>query len=100
MIVIHRLSLYGLLAINAILAVAVINLGAFAKKGPRYTAADGAVERQERLHADLLLNARIDDLYNLMAEQADPAAPQGPFKGHVTPGQVQQPDQPNHPDQT
>ena len=51
----------------AALIVAVINLGAFAKKGPRYTADDGARERQERVASDQALAARIDLLHNLLA---------------------------------
>lgn len=57
------------LIFNAILTVAVINLGAFAKKGPRYTADDGARERQERIAVDMALAARIDELHNLLAER-------------------------------
>ena len=65
----QRWGLAALLIINAVLIVAVINLGAFAKKGPRYTADDGARERQERVASDQALAARIDLLHNLLAEQ-------------------------------
>ncbi len=44
----------GLLILNVILTVATINMGAFAAKGPRYTADDGARERQERIVSDLV----------------------------------------------
>ncbi len=72
MINIHRITFWGLLALNLVLAVAVINLGAFAKKGPRYTAEDGAKERMERINTDLALAARIDVLHNLLAEKEAP----------------------------
>ncbi len=67
-----RWALAVLLTLNCVLFVAVINLGAFAKKGPRYTADDGARERQERITADLALSARIDLLHNLLAEREAP----------------------------
>jgi hypothetical protein len=67
-----RIGLAVLLALNLILAVAVINLGAFATKGPRYTATDGAQERQERIASDLALAARIDLLHNLLVEMGPP----------------------------
>ena len=68
----QRWGLAALLIINAVLIAAVINLGAFAKKGPRYTADDGARERQERIASDQALAARIDYLHNLMAERDAP----------------------------
>jgi len=40
-------SLALLILFNAVLTVAVVNLGAFASKGPRYTADDGRAERGE-----------------------------------------------------
>lgn len=49
----------------------LVHLAFFAAKGPRYTAEDGARERQERVAADLALAARIDVLHNLLAEKAD-----------------------------
>lgn len=64
-----RWALAVLLTINCVLFVAIINLGAFAKKGPRYTADDGARERAERIEADLALGARIDELHNLLVER-------------------------------
>ena len=64
-------SLALLILFNAVLTVAVVNLGAFASKGPRYTADDGRAERQERIAMDLALAARIDELHNLLIEQAD-----------------------------
>jgi hypothetical protein len=72
MINIHRITFWGLLAINVVLAVAVINLGAFAKKGPRYTAEDGMRDRMERINTDLALAARIDELHNILAEREAP----------------------------
>lgn len=64
-----RLALAVLLTLNCVLFVAIINLGAFASKGPRYTADDGARERHERIQADLALGARIDLLHNQLAER-------------------------------
>lgn len=65
-------SLALLILFNAVLTAAVVNLGAFASKGPRYTADDGRVERQERIAMDLALSARIDKLHNLLAERGEP----------------------------
>ena len=62
-------SLALLILFNVVLTVAVVNLGAFASKGPRYTADDGARERQERVASDQALAARIDLLHNLLAER-------------------------------
>ena len=70
---IPRAALYGLLFLNLILALAVINLYVFAGQGKRYTSADGAVERAERIEGDALereerraadreLSLRIDGL--------------------------------------
>jgi hypothetical protein len=67
----ERIGVAILLLLNVILTAAVINLGAFANKGPRYTANDGARERQERITSDLALAARIDELHNLLAEHAE-----------------------------
>jgi hypothetical protein len=64
-----RWALAVLLTLNCVLFVAIINLGAFASKGPRYTADDGARERHERIQADLALGARIDLLHNQLAER-------------------------------
>ena len=64
-----RWALAVLLTLNWVLFVAIINLGAFASKGPRYTADDGARERHERIQADLALGARIDLLHNQLAER-------------------------------
>jgi hypothetical protein len=60
-----------LIALNLILTAAVINLGAFASKGPRYTADDGARERQERITSDLALAARVNKIHNLLLEHAE-----------------------------
>lgn len=64
-----RWALAVLLTLNCVLFVAIINLWAFASKGPRYTADDGARERHERIQADLALGARIDLLHNQLAER-------------------------------
>ncbi len=67
-----RWALAVLLTLNCVLFVAIINLGAFASKGPRYTADDGARDRHERIQADLALGARIDELHNLLVEREAP----------------------------
>ena len=54
MIPISRAALYGLLMLNLILSLAVINLYFFANQGKRYTAADGAIEESRRIEADAL----------------------------------------------
>lgn len=59
---VHRWTFYGILIFNVILSVMVLNLTFFAKKGPRYTADDGAREQAERVQADQDLMARIDAL--------------------------------------
>lgn len=66
---VYRSTFYALLVFNAILTISVLNLTFFAKKGPRYTADDGAVERTERIAGDQALAAQIDELHNLLAEQ-------------------------------
>lgn len=66
-----RWALAVLLTLNCVLFVAVVNLGAFAKKGPRFTADDGARERAERIQADQALSARIDLLHNLLTERGE-----------------------------
>ena len=74
MIPIPRAALYGLLMLNLLLSLAVINLYFFANQGKRYTAADGAieesrriegdaVEREERRTADRDIHLRIDNLH-------------------------------------
>ena len=69
MFTVYRGVFYALLIFNVILTISVLNLTFFAKKGPRYTADDGAVERTERIAGDQALAARIDELHNLLAEQ-------------------------------
>ena len=74
MIPISRAALYGLLLLNLILSLAVINLYFFANQGKRYTAADGAQERAERIESDAVereerrtadrdIHLRIDNLH-------------------------------------
>lgn len=65
-------SLALLILFNAVLTVAVVNLGAFASKGPRYTADDGRAEREQRIAMDLALSARIDKVHKLLAERDAP----------------------------
>lgn len=65
----EKLAVAILLVINVFLAASVVHLNFFASKGPRYTADDGARERQERIVSDLALAARIDELHNLLAER-------------------------------
>lgn len=66
---VYRGTFYALLVFNVVLTISVLNLTFFAKKGPRYTADDGAVERTERIAGDQALATRIDELHNLLAEQ-------------------------------
>lgn len=60
---VYRWTFYGILLFNIILSISVLNLTFFAKKGPRYTADDGALERAERVQGDRDLHARIDALH-------------------------------------
>ena len=69
---VYRGTFYALLVFNVILTISVLNLTFFAKKGPRYTADDGAREQAERIASDQALAARIDYLHNLMAEDGAP----------------------------
>lgn len=52
MTTVSRAALYGLLLLNLILSLAVINLYVFAQQGKRYTAADGSVEESRRIEGD------------------------------------------------
>jgi len=62
----------GMLALfHVAMVTLLIHLTFFAAKGARYTATDGANERNERIAADLALSARIDELHNLLAERAE-----------------------------
>lgn len=62
----------GMLALfHVVMVTMLIHLTFFAAKGARYTATDGANERNERIAADLALSARIDELHNLLAERAE-----------------------------
>ncbi len=74
MTTVYRGTFYALLLFNFILAMAVINLSFFANRGARFTAADGAKERleriqedtrerEERMQADRDIIARIDNLH-------------------------------------
>ena len=69
---VYRGTFYALLVFNVALTISVLNLTFFAKKGLRYTADDGARERQERIASDQALAARIDYLHNLLAEDDAP----------------------------
>lgn len=72
MFTVYRGVFYALLIFNVILTISVLSLTLFAKQGPRYTADDGAREKQERIASDQALAARIDYLHNLMAERDAP----------------------------
>lgn len=63
MAAVYRSVFYGLFAFNIVLSLAVINLTFFANKGARYTAADGAREKAERIQGDQDLQSRIDALH-------------------------------------
>jgi len=72
MFTVYRGVFYALLIFNVILTISVLNLTLFAKQGSRYTADDGAREKQERIASDQALAARIDYLHNLLAERDAP----------------------------
>ena len=63
MATVYRSVFYGLFVFNIVLSLSVINLTFFANKGARYTAADGASEKAERIQGDQDLQARIDALH-------------------------------------
>ena len=63
MMTIHRWTFYGILVLNVILVGSLLNLTMFANKGARFTAADGAREKAERIQGDQDLQARIDALH-------------------------------------
>lgn len=80
---VHRVSFWLLLVFCGILSLAVVNLLFFANQGARYTRADGAreeaariegdvTETKARIHGDLALAARIDELHNLLIEREAP----------------------------
>ena len=69
MIPISRVAFYGLLMLNLILSLAVINLYVFAQQGKRYTDADGAVERAERLGGDATERAERIEADSLEREE-------------------------------
>lgn len=71
MIAPRNLAVAVLALLHITMVSLLVHLAFFAAKGPRYTAEDGARERQERVAADLALAARIDVLHNLLAEKAD-----------------------------
>ena len=60
-----------LVIINVGLFATVTHLMFFAVNGARYTAADGARERAERIEAYQALAARIDLLHNLIMERGE-----------------------------
>lgn len=65
----RNIAIAGLILINVATSSMLVQLMFFASKGPRYTAADGERDRQERITSDLALAARIDELHNLLAER-------------------------------
>ena len=65
----RNIAIAGLILINVATSSMLVHLMFFASKGPRYTAADGERDRQERITSDLALAARIDELHNLLAER-------------------------------
>ena len=64
----RNVAIAGLIVINVASASILTHLMFFAGKGARYTALDGAQERQERITSDLALAARVDLLHNLLEE--------------------------------
>lgn len=65
----RNVAIAGLIVINVATSSMLVHLMFFAGKGARYTADDGASERQERIVSDLALAARIDELHNLLVER-------------------------------
>ena len=64
----RNIAIAGLIVINVATSSMLVHLMFFAGKGARFTASDGAMERQERITSDLALAARIDLLHNLLEE--------------------------------
>jgi hypothetical protein len=64
-----RLAVAILIVINVGSASALTHLLFFAGKGARYTAMDGAQERQERITSDLALATRLDVLHALLEDR-------------------------------
>lgn len=64
-----RLAVVILILINVGSASALTHLLFFAGKGARYTAMDGAQERQERITSDLALAKRMDVLHALLEDR-------------------------------
>lgn len=64
-----RLAVVILILINVGSASALTHLLFFAGKGARYTAMDGAQERQERITSDLALATRLDVLHALLEDR-------------------------------
>lgn len=65
----EKLAVAILMVINVFLAASVVHLNFFASKGPRYTAADGERDRQERITSDLALATRLDVLHALLEDR-------------------------------
>lgn len=65
----RKLAIAGLIVINVGTASMLTHLMFFAGKGPRYTADDGARERQERIVSDLALAARLDTIHALLEDR-------------------------------
>lgn len=62
-------AIAGLIVINVATASMLTHLMFFAGKGARYTAQDGASERQERITSDLALAKRLDVLHALLEDR-------------------------------
>lgn len=69
MTTISRAALYGLLLLNLILSLAVLNLYVFAGQGKRYTAADGEVEEAHRIEGDAVERAERIEADSLEREE-------------------------------
>ena len=69
MTAVSRAAIYGLLLLNLILSLAVLNLYVFAGHGKRYTAADGAVEESRRIEGDAVERAERIEADSLEREE-------------------------------
>lgn len=69
MTTVSRAALYGMLVLNLILSLAVLNLYVFAGQGKRYTAADGAVEESRRIEGDAVERAERIEADSLEREE-------------------------------
>lgn len=65
----RNVAIAGLIVINVATSSMLVHLMFFAGKGARFTASDGAQERQERITSDLALAKRLDVLHALLEDR-------------------------------